>query len=102
MVRFVISWKTVTLYIPQLPLSLLIAAQNKPMVQHPCRAVRGSVTNSTAVDRIEERRDTERSFGQLRQLYEHYPAGGIPDERVRGPVLETERVLCTRKLGQFL
>jgi hypothetical protein len=46
--------------------------------------------------RAQERRNVQWTPRQLRQLYEHHAPRGIPDERRRRPLLESQRVLHPR------
>ena len=86
--------------LPQLPLSLLNAAQNKPMVSPLVSTLLHSPTPiSILVGGTQERRDVQRPPRQLRQLHEHHPKGGVPNNGGRRAVLETQGVLYSWKHG---
>jgi hypothetical protein len=54
---------------------------------------------SPTVGRAQEWRNVQRTPRQLRQLYEHHAPRGIPNERRRRPLLESQRVLHPRQHG---
>jgi len=69
------------------------------MVSSNPNQVTNSICEPSLVGRTQERRDVQRPPRQLRQLHEHHPERSVPNNSGRRAVLETQRVLHSRKHG---